>query len=62
MTKNLQRDVVYSFEKEALRRFTREEIMTKKPQEEFCTQYDAKKLCQEASGRLFTRSITPITA
>jgi hypothetical protein len=32
--------------------------MTKKYKEDYCMQYHTKKLCQEASGRLFTRSIT----
>jgi hypothetical protein len=44
-----------SFGKESLRRSTREAIMTKKPEEEFCMQYHAKKLCQEASGRFYTQ-------
>jgi hypothetical protein len=39
-----------SFGKEALRRSIRATIMTKKSEEEFCIQYQAKKLGQEASG------------
>jgi hypothetical protein len=48
----------HSFGKEALRRSLRAAIMTKNSEEAFCIQYHAKKLCQEASGRLFTHSIT----
>jgi hypothetical protein len=46
------------FGKEAVRRSIRAAIMAQKSEEEFCMQYHAKKLCQQASGRFFTRSIT----
>jgi hypothetical protein len=42
-----------SFGKEALRRSVRESIIKKKSKEDFCMQFHAKKLCQEASGRFF---------